>query len=189
MLKSLIAYDSIGNVIATLAHAVAKDESGNVVGLVDFEAHEAAGGRLREIWENDQAVGSATWPEWIGGRAHDFRVELDPAPGNARARIAALVHKQSGHRRERHVIEAAIAERIEAKRADARQKGNEQRAMLARRKVHPDVIAEFSDPPPEPADVRDLLGGPGKPLLLDEDGRTKERVKVARPALPVVGRR
>jgi len=121
------------------------------VGLVDFEAHEEAGGKFRQIWNVAQAAGSTTWPEWIGPRAHDFTVELDGQ------RIAALVHKKSGHRRERAEIEAVIEDRI--------QKANG-----------------------KPADIRDVVGGPNRPLLLDENGRTKARTKAKRPVLPVVSR-
>lgn len=155
--RSLIAYDAQGDIVGTLDHMVAKDENGDVIGLIDFAAHEAVGGRLRDIWENSQAVGSGTWPEWLGGRAYDFTVELDPNPGPARARIKALVHKQSGHRRERAAIEAAITDRV--------QKANG-----------------------KPADIRDLVGGPNAPLLLDGEGKTRPKVKVARPNLPVVAR-
>lgn len=158
MLHALIAYDANGNVVATLDHMVATDDDGNVVGLIDFEAHEAAGGRLREIWENSTAIGSGTWPEWLSGRAYDFRVELDPNPAPARARIKALVHKQSGHRRERAVIEEEVGRRVKAAAG-------------------------------KPADLRDLLGGPNAPLLLDDEGKTQPKVGVARPALPVVSRR
>ena len=104
MLSQLLAYDAAGNVIATLDYVVAKDADGNVTGLIDFAAHEAAGGKLRDIWNIDSAVGSGTWPEWIGARAHDFTVDL-----GADTRISALVHKVSGHRRERAAVEAAIA--------------------------------------------------------------------------------
>jgi hypothetical protein len=103
MLTMLLAYDSAGNVVATLDYMVAKGEDGQVIGLIDFEAYEAAGGKLRDIWQASEAVGSATWPEWIGTRAHDFRVELDGK------RIKALVHKDSGHQRERMALEAAVA--------------------------------------------------------------------------------
>jgi hypothetical protein len=189
MLRMMVFYDSDGNVVGTLDHLVQYDDDlREAIGLVDFEAFEAAGGRMREIKEVSGAVGSATWPEWIGAKAHDFQVELDPDPGNARARIKALVHKKSGHRRERHEIEAAISERINEKKADARKQGEELRRDLRRQKVSAEMVAEVTDPDPEPADIRDIVGGPGKPLLLDEDGRTRERVKVARPDLPVVKR-
>lgn len=148
----LIAYDASGVIIATLDHLVATDEAGNLVGLVDFTAHEAAGGKLRDIWEVSGAEGSATWPEWLGGRAHDFRVEL-----NGR-RAVALVHRQSGYRRERAAIEAAIAERIAAARG-------------------------------EPADIRDLVGGPDRPLLLDDQGRTRPRLIVTPRVMPIISRR
>jgi len=104
MLSMLIAYDAAGTVIATQDYMVARDAAGNVIGLIDCEAHELAGGKLRDIWIQDGAIGSGTWPEWIGARAHDFKVELGPD-----RRIAALVHKVSGYRRERSAIAQAIA--------------------------------------------------------------------------------
>jgi hypothetical protein len=156
MLRQLIAWDADGNVVATLDHMVAKDEDGNVIGLVDFEAHELASGRMREIAEVSNAVGSGTWPEWI--RPQGFRVELDPSPVGQRAKITALVHKESGHRRVRSDIEAAVAERINEAKARGEKK----------------------------ADIRDLVGGPQRPLLLDDDGRNAPRVKRGRPALPFV---
>lgn len=164
----LLAYDAVGNVVATLAYVVAKDDAGRVVGLVDFAAHEDAGGRLRDAWEADGAAGSVHWPEWLGGRAHDFKVELEFAPGGARARARALVHKTSGFRRERVAIEAAIAARVA--------QANAAREALA--------AAGRSDVRVMPY-VADLVGGPNRPLLLDEDGRTRVRVRNERAALPV----
>lgn len=106
----LIAYDADGNVVATLDYMVATDDDGNTVGLVDFAAHEDAGGEHTAIWnvasDAVEVRGSKVWPEWIGNRAHDFLVELEGEPG--RKRIKALVHKTSGHRRERAAVEAAI---------------------------------------------------------------------------------
>jgi len=150
MLAMLIAFDATGNVVATLDHMVARDDAGEVIGLVDFAAQESQG-ELTDVWNVENAAGSGTWPEWLGTRAHDFRVE------RANGRISALVHKASGHRRERDKIEAAIGERI----------------------------AAAGD---EPADIRDLVGGPDRPLLLDDEGRTKARVPVQRPNLPIIGR-
>ena len=52
------------------------------------QALEEAGGDMTEVWNVDGAKGSKVWPEHLGGRAHDFRVELEgPAGGK---RIAAL---------------------------------------------------------------------------------------------------
>lgn len=99
----LLAYDAAGDVIATLDYLTARGDDGQVIGLVDFAAHEAAGGKLRDCWDVAGAAGSATWPEWLSGRAHEFRVELD-----GDRRIQALVHRASGHRREREVVESAI---------------------------------------------------------------------------------
>jgi hypothetical protein len=160
MICSLLAYSSDGTVVATLDHLVARDADGNVLGLVDFAAHEASGGALTEIWQVSNAVGSGTWPEFLGGRAHEFRVELD-GPSGAK-RISALVHKSSGHRRDRAAVEAAIAA------------------------VEPDAVGR--------RDIRHLVGGPDRPLKLDENGRTigpeQPRLPAGTPThLPIVGRR
>jgi hypothetical protein len=103
----LLAYDAAGNIVGTLDHVVARDEHGDAIGLIDFDAHETAGGEHTDIWQVSTAVGSKVWPEWLGGRAHEFRVELAGPPG--RKRIAALVHRESGHRRERAAVHQAIA--------------------------------------------------------------------------------
>jgi hypothetical protein len=102
-MSELLAYDAAGNVIATLGHVVARDDAGEVIGLIDFDAHEAADGKLRDIWDVSGAKGSATWPEWLGGAAYAFTVELDK-----QNRITALVHKTSSYRRERAAILATI---------------------------------------------------------------------------------
>jgi hypothetical protein len=144
MLSMLVAYDSDGEVVATLDYMVARDEGGEPIGLIDFEAHERAGGKLRDLWEVAGAAGSGTWPEWLGQQAHAFRVKLEPGG----KRIAALVHRQAGRRRERAPLEAAIAERIAAAAGEA-------------------------------ADLRDLVGGPDRPLRLDARGETAGRPPTA----------
>lgn len=163
MLTMLLAYDAAGNVIATLDHLVGQlmrldldDLDDTILGLIDFEAHELAGGEMTDVWSVQGAVGSKTWPEWIGGRAHDFRVELVGPPGNKR--IGALVHKASGHRRERAAVAAAIAARIKAAKGEA-------------------------------ADIRDIVGGPDRPLVLNDEGKTIGRPKVSGTPthLPIVG--
>jgi len=157
----LLAYDAAGKVVATLAYMVAHDAAGEATGLIDFAAHEEAGGKLRDIWDNDRAVGSGTWPEWIGARAHDFRVDLTGK------RITALVHKDSGHRRERAVIEAAI-------------------------EAAPFVDGDHDGPGSHRVqDIRHIVGGPTAPLVLDDQGRTVGRSPQPTgtpPHLPVVGR-
>ncbi len=157
----VLAYDADGNVVGTLDHMVqyADDADRTPLGLVDFMGHEEAGGDMTAVWVVDSGdsthpvKGSKAWPEYLGSRAHDFRVELEGPPG--RKRIAALVHKDSGHRRERAAIEAAIADRI----------------------------AAAGD---QPADIRDLVGGPDRPMFLDDRGRTGVRPKATRPSLPLV---
>jgi len=156
MLSMLLAYNASGTVVATLDYVVSRDDEGNVVGLVDFAAHEEAGGEHTDIFVVSNATGSKVWPEWLGGRAHDFTVELAGPSGGKH--IAALVHRTSGHRRERATVEANIALRI----------------------------AVYD---PEPADIRDLVGGPDRPLQLDDDGKVKIKAPVVRPNLPLIGRR
>jgi hypothetical protein len=183
MLAMLLAYDAAGNVVATLDYVVAHDGDGNVVGLIDFAAHEEAGGEHTDIWVNSEAVGSKVWPEWIGARAHDFRVELEGPPGAKR--IATLIHKTSGYRRERAVLEAEIDRRIAANQAavDA--------AMIGVRARDPDGKLLPGQPlnhvGPGPVDIRDLVGGPDRPLLLDDEGRTAVRDVFVRPNLPIIG--
>jgi len=151
-LSMLVAYDAAGSVIATLDHMVSRNEAGQVVGLVDFATQETQG-ELTDVWNVENAAGSGTWPEWLGSRAHDFTVE------RSNGRISALVHKASGHRRERAKIEAAIAKRVK----------------------------ESKEAGEKATDLRDLVGGPDRPLLLDDEGRTKKRELVTRPNLPIIG--
>lgn len=94
----LIAYDAAGNVIATLDYLVALDGDGHAVGFVDFEGHARSGGDLLDVWQVSDAAGSGYWPENLGSRAHEFTIERH------QGRISALVHKVSGHRREREAV-------------------------------------------------------------------------------------
>lgn len=186
----LLAYDFNGDVVATLDYLVIYDETKPgrpPLGLVDFAAHEEAGGEHTDIWSNDAAVGSKTWPEWIGGRAHEFTVELDGSPGAKR--IVALVHKESGHRRERAAVGAEIERRLEAVRVAARVRGESIRASLPQRRdaegrflPRVEVVVE-----PESVNITDLVGSPEVSLELDNEGRTKVRVPVARLNLPLIG--
>jgi hypothetical protein len=162
MLTALLAYDEDGNIIATLDHVVARNPEGRAVGLIDFEAHEKAGGRLRDIWEVERAVGSSTWPEWLGAAAMEFQAEVDITESTTldgelvqrRGPIRALIHKSSGRRRDRGAIERSID------------------------KVKPDAQGR--------RDIRHLVGGPGRPLLLDDEGRVIPRPANREPtALPV----
>ncbi len=149
----LIAYNAAGDIVATLDHLVVRDAGGNVVGLADLDALERDGGEMIDAWTVEGASGSKTWPEWLGARATEFTVELDGEPGRKRA--VALVHKTSGHRRERQAIDDEIQRRTQQANG-------------------------------EPVDVRDLLGGPDRPLLLDEDGATKPRANPEPTRLPLV---
>ncbi len=145
----LVGYDADGNILATLDYLIQYDETGKPLGLVDFAAQEEAGGALTDIWTVDGAAGSTSWPEYLGSAAHQYRVDLHGPQGK---RPGALVHKETGERRERSAIHARIAERI------ANAHG-------------------------QPADIRDIVGGPDRPL------RTKPLPPVARPNLPLVAAR
>ena len=155
----LIAYDAAGNIVGVLDYWVRYDETKPdrpVLGLVDFAAMEAAGMDVSPaVWNVDTAVGSKVWPEFLGDAFGEFRVELVGPPG--KKRIAALVHKGTGHRRERADVEAEIERRI----AEA--------------------------PDGTPADIRDLVGGPGRPLRVDRaTGKVKGRGKPEK--LPTISR-
>ncbi len=107
MLSMLLAYDADGNVVATLDYVVAYDpDTGEALGLVDFEAVEDDPAKaLTDVWNASAAVGSGTWPEWIGTAAHDFKVT------RAGGKITELTHK-TGTKRVRSVIKDAIATAI-----------------------------------------------------------------------------
>lgn len=112
----LVAYDDEGNVIASIQYQTAIDPAtGDVLGLVDFAGMEEAGipfrgsGEHVNVWDVPGATGSAVWPQYLGAdKIHEFRVEVDE-----RKRIAAIIHKPTGVRRSREVLERTIAERIE----------------------------------------------------------------------------
>lgn len=169
MLGMLLAYDDEGRVIATLDYMVHADDAGQPIGLVDFAAAEAAGIELTDIWRVQGARGSGSWPEWLGTRAHEFRVIRDPSRPHP---IVELEHvgipdasdekgrrtpiRGSGVRRRRADVESSIAERVAVAAGSA-------------------------------ADVRDLVGGPDRPLQLDEQGRTVGRAASgSRPRLPTI---
>jgi hypothetical protein len=193
----LIAYDDNYNVIGTMDHCVLYDEDKKPIGLVDFAAHEEAGGDNLAIWNVNGEIdgqpfvarGSKVWPEYLGARAHEFKVELE-GPAGAK-RIAALVHKKSSHRRVRADIEAAIEERIKVARdkaEEAVEAANVQNRDKGRFVSTPRAVVQ-----PEPVDIRDLVGGPDRPLEMDENGRgsrrakdTQEKVRMALPVVPAL---
>lgn len=149
----LLAYSESGEIVGTLDYLVKYGEDGAPLGLVDFAATEDAGVPLTQVWNVQGAAGSGSWPEYLGARAHEYRAEL--AAHGERPKITALVHKASGHRRDRAGIEAAIQARIDAAHG-------------------------------QPADIRDLVGGPDRPLQIDAEGKTSPRQPAQPSALPVV---
>lgn len=86
----LIAWNENGDIIATLDGLFEGTQA------VDLEEREAAGVRLRTFWNVAGAVASGTWPENIGAEAAQYRVER-----GADGRVAALIHRETGGRRER----------------------------------------------------------------------------------------
>jgi hypothetical protein len=138
---ALIAYDRAGNVFAWMDHLAIEDTDG-VVRAVDFVGCEREGVRLRTLWLVSGASGSTTWPEYLGDRFSEFRVELD---ARAPLRGRRLVHRGSGHVRDRESIELDIDRRKQAQRRSGRRT----------------------------LDVRTFLGSPVRALSLDDDGRTR----------------
>ena len=157
----LIAYDNAGNIVTVLDFLVVPDADGEP-GLVDLEEAERSGLKLRQLWEVSGAAGSTHWPEHLGERYHEFRVERDRRFSLPARR---LVHRGSGHVRHRADIEAAV---------QATRKQHEGRP---RRHVAEALTA--------------VLGHPFEPLHLDDGGRTAERQRhpEARPTIPVRRRR
>jgi hypothetical protein len=169
----LVAYDASGVIVATLSHMVQTDEEGEVVGMVDFFAAEAGGTRLIEVWRISNAVGSGTWPEWLGSQAHMFKVIRDPShPHPIRElehvgrretidergqRISAI--PASGHRRIRSDVESAVDARLKQALRDGAAK----------------------------VDIRDIAGLPDQPLQLRDDGTTKPKRARVIPRLPLIG--
>jgi hypothetical protein len=161
----MVAYDANGNIVATQSYQLLYDIKGHPVGLVDYQRAEESGIEATEYFhvrvfdQNNNEIpgvvkGAKFWPEYLGARAFDFKVELDGPPGQKR--IAALVHKTSGHRRERCQIDAAIAARIVDAKGGA-------------------------------ADIRDLVGGPDRPIKLDHEGRAVDPLRISMTTdLPVV---
>lgn len=92
----LLAYDENGDVVASLDRLY---EAGQIV---DLAGAEATGEKLRRFWVVSGAVGSGTWPENLGASAVDYRVVLDSESPH---RIVALVHRQTGARRDRAAVE------------------------------------------------------------------------------------
>lgn len=143
----LIAYDRSGNIVTVLEFLVLPDGEGSY-GLVDLEETERSGLKLRTLWEVSGASGSAHWPEHLGERFHEFRVERDRRFSLPARR---LVHRRSGHVRDRAIIEAAVQE---AKGRPLRERA---------------------------AALRAAIGHEFAPLDLDPDGRTAERQRDAEP--------
>lgn len=112
----LIAYDRSGNIVVSLDFLVLPDGEGGF-GLVDLEEAERTGIKLRGLWEVSGASGSAHWPEHLGERFHEFRVERDRRFALPARR---LVHRLSGHVRHRDAIEAAVQQAKAGAHPDAR---------------------------------------------------------------------
>lgn len=155
----LVAYDADGNIIAeTQYQSVIDPETGENLGLVDFATLEEAGVAFRgsgehvNVWEVPGAVGSAVWPQYLGAAARKFRVELDE-----NKRIKALIHRPSGVRRTREVIERQINERV-TKTLDG---GTHHMG-------YPIVKAVA-------VDISDLVGGPDRALEVTPTGAVRRR--------------
>jgi len=91
---SLIAWNEAGDILATL------DGVWDGKDAIDLAVAELSGRKLRTYWDVPGAVASGTWPEHLGSRSAEYRVER-AADGT----IVALVHRQTGERRERSAVQ------------------------------------------------------------------------------------
>jgi hypothetical protein len=174
----LIAYDEDGNVTNTRSYQNVYDEdTGEAIGTIDFLAAEAAGIPNTAFWKITKYdhvyddKGNMTRVPVADQPVKGSKVWPEYLGGEAHQfrvilagpegdkRIVKLVHRKSGVVRDRAKIEKAI----EARKA--------------------------ATPPGEPVDLRDLVGGPQRPLKLDEEGRTAPRVQRDRPKFPVISRK
>jgi hypothetical protein len=153
-----------------LSMLIAYDQDGNVVGVMDWCVAKDKNGEVVGLidFEAHELAGGKLRDIWDKEGAVGSATWPEWLPGAAyefrveldeNKRIAALVHRRTRVKRKRSDIEKAIAERRAA------------------------------TPPGEPVDLRDILGGPQRPLKLDEEGRTQPRpAKSQRPAFPIVRR-
>lgn len=163
MLSMMIAYDADGTPIATLELLIHYDENGDPIGVIDFGAYEAAGEPLTDLWGIPGAVGSSTWPEWLSmSDLKQFEVELHPD-----------WHRADSDRPAHRV--KALVHKASGKRRD-------------RAEIESRIQERIEQANGEPADIRDIVGGPDRPLALTEDGETKPRVPRQAKAMPYVGR-
>jgi hypothetical protein len=160
----LIRWNADGDVIATSDVMVQRDENGNVIGFIDFAEVEAEGIPLIELVVTPRAVGAGAWPEWLAHQAQDFRVEVDPD---------FSMHKPRGQRPDHRV--RALVHKVSGYRRD-------------RVTVENEIKRRIKEAKGKPADIRDLVGGPTKPLLLDAEGRAIERGRVRVRTFPHVTR-
>lgn len=243
MRSMLIGWDHDGNVVRSISEVIALDEAGEVVGHIDFEAHELAGGSMtdivvfgavavdvlpplpdpmfqpvsddpdarpsrvlfllpeRQVYRNRDGAwvaephptiaGAGTWPEFLADPC-SFRVDLRPGPKGGSHRVRALVHRVSGHRRDRAALGAEVQRRVDASLARVQERRAERARVVAARgdaDGHPPTDLMLDAIEPEPVDVGDLFGGPDHPIRVDADGRTVEVVRRRGPRtrLPVVG--
>ncbi len=103
----LIVYHADGTIWGAFPPLQRYSPEGKPTELVDWEAREAAGLGVTELLTvttpgdaaNPPIKGAKHWPEATVPDLREHRVELAGKAGHKR--IAALVHKTSGHRRER----------------------------------------------------------------------------------------
>lgn len=197
MLSSLLFYDRNGNVVATIDYMVARDEDGQPVGLIDFEAHEAVGGKMRDI-ADVQALDASIPPdvlrEVLGRepgprerhvdlpRDHPYRLAHETVAG------AATWPEWLGTGAHDHTVvldrdrrASALIHRRSGTRRDRRAITDE----IERRQRAEAKAAEAEEREPDPVDIRDLVGGPEHPLRIDASGNRLPRFKVERADLPV----
>ena len=110
----LVLYHADGTIWGAFPPMVRYSSEGLPIETIDWEAREAAGLPVTDLLTvttpgddaNPPIKGAKHWPESQVPDLHAHRVELAGKAGHKH--IAALVHKTSGHLRDRAAIEAAM---------------------------------------------------------------------------------
>jgi hypothetical protein len=159
MLAMLLAYDDAGNVIATLDYVVARDDAGAVVGLIDFAQHEENGGAMTDVATFDSG---------------------DPAHPVKGAKVWPEWLGMQAHDFRVELVGPPGAKTIGALVHKTSGYRRERTAIASAIQARVDAAKGA------PADIRDLVGGPDRPLALAPDGRTAPRVARRTSTLPVL---
>lgn len=201
----LLAWDKDGNIVRGSSWMAKRDDEGNVIGFVDFEAHELAGGSMTDI----VVYGAAgVYPELPPLPDSDFR----------EGRVVFRTSDRTFHRRQgatwvphtpqvvgagtwpEHLGTEARNFKVELRpgpkgstplvRALVHRDSNHRRERTTIEETIENRIrgeqqrAALEGRPPQAINATDVIGAPGNPLLLDRQGRNRGRIIISAPNLP-----